>query len=385
MTGAPAVGGLATDRLASHAVRRIRAGSLRPRGALGAPDIVSLAMGEPDFPTPEPIVAAAVDALRSGWTRYGDPNGDPELRQHIAEEAGVAADEVLITHGGSAGLASSILATVDPGDEVVLLDPTYSRYADQVHLAGGRVRWTPTRPDGHLDFDLLARALPAARLLVLCNPGNPTGVVLTGDEVHRLAELVRATDTVLLADEAYRDLVYDGREFVSLLDVPGLRPNLIFCNTLSKTYAMTGWRIGYVVAPKPLAAAVSLIHRSLNASVNAAVQRAALVALRTGPDLAAGMRTAYQARRDLMVRTLATFDTVDPVAAEGAFYAFPRYHAEIASVDLLALLAEGGVAVRPGSEFGPAGEGHLRLSFAIDETSIAEGLRRMAAVLAGLG
>ncbi|AHH95546.1 pyridoxal phosphate-dependent aminotransferase [Kutzneria albida] len=370
---------------ASRAVGRIRAGSLRPGGSAPPPGVISLAMGEPDFPTPQPIVAAAVAALREGWTRYGDLNGDPELRALVAEQCGPGwtAEEVLITHGGSAGLAATILALVDPGDSVVLLDPTYSLYADQVHLAGGHPVRVPTRPDGHLDLDALAPALRGAKLLVLCNPGNPTGSVFTVEELHALGELVHGTDTAVLADEAYRDLVYDGRRFVSALEVPALRANLVLCVTLSKTYAMTGWRIGYVVAARPLMRAISLVHRGLNASVNAAVQRAALTALRLGPDLAAPMVAAYQARRDLVVRELAAVPGLDlPVRPEGAFYVFPRYHAKIRSAELVRLLAAGGVAVRAGGEFGPAGEGHVRISFATGEHQLTEGLRRLGEVLA---
>ncbi len=372
----------------SRAVARMLAGSSRPGGSVPPPGTVSLAMGEPDFATPEPIVTAAGEALRDGWTRYGDLNGDPELRALIAHSAAqasgepVSPDQVLVTHGGSAGLAAVFLATLDPGDRVVMPDPTYSLYADQVHLAGGTTVRVPTLPDGHLDLPRMAEAVEGARMLVFCNPVNPTGAVFGAEELAAVAAMVAGTDTLVMADEAYGEFVYDGRSFTSTLTLPELRPHLVLSQTLSKTYAMTGWRVGYVIAPPALSPAIRAVHRAFNASINAATQRAALTALAAGPRLAAPMLAAYQERRDFVTRRLAGIPGLVCAAPEGAFYAFPRYRAALPSVELARLLLAGGVAVRPGREFGPGGEGHFRISFATDLATLDEGLTRVEKVLA---
>ncbi len=375
----------------SAAVARMLAGSSRPGGSVPPAGTVSLAMGEPDFGTPEPVVAAAERALRDGWTRYGDLNGDPELRELIARQATAAGggpvspEQVLVTHGGSAGLAAVFLAVLDPGDRVVMPDPTYSLYADQIHLAGGRTVRVPTLPDGHLDLPAMADAVRGARMVVFCNPVNPTGAVFGADELAAVAGMVAGTGTLVLADEAYAEFVYDGRAFTSALGLAGLRPNLVLSQTLSKTYAMTGWRIGYVVAPRWLSPSVRAVHRAFNASVNAATQRAALAALTAGPALAAPMLSAYQERRDFVTARLTAIPGLSCAAPEGAFYAFPRYRAEVDSVRLAELFLAGGVAVRPGREFGPGGERHFRISFAADLAALDEGLTRIAKVLAGIG
>lgn len=372
----------------SRAVARMLAGSSRPGGSVPPAGTVSLAMGEPDFATPEPVVAAAGQALRDGWTRYGDLNGDPELRALIADSAtrscgaAVSADQVLVTHGGSAGLAAVFLATVDPGDRVVMPDPTYSLYADQIHLAGGTTVRVPTLPDGHLDLDRMADALKGARMLVFCNPVNPTGAVFGAAELAAVADMVAGTGTLVLADEAYGEFVYDGRPFTSALTLPRLRPHLVLSQTLSKTYAMTGWRVGYVIAPPALSPAIRSVHRAFNASINAATQRAALAALTAGPMLAAPMLAAYQERRDFVMSRLAVIPRLSCAAPEGAFYAFPRYEADVPSVRLAERFLAGGVAVRPGLEFGPGGEGHFRISFAAGLDTLDEGLTRVEKVLA---
>ncbi|MDQ2836480.1 MAG: pyridoxal phosphate-dependent aminotransferase [Actinomycetota bacterium] len=380
-----------TEFIPSAAVERIRRASARPTGGLLPSSVVSLAMGEPDFDTPPEVVQAAIEALNSGWTRYGDLNGDPELRALIADQVSAvaaspfAADQVLVTHGGSAGLAASILAVVSPGDRVVLPDPTYSMYADQVELAGGTVVPVPILPDGHLDFEALAPALRGARLFAFCNPGNPTGAVFDAAELRRLGELIEGTETLVLADEAYADFVYDGKPFCSALSIPALAENLIYCQTLSKTYAMTGWRIGYLVAPRPVVAAIGCVHRSLNASINAATQRAALTALRLGPELSRPMLAEYQRRRDFSYQRLRQIPGLSLAAPEGAFYAFARYNVELPSIEVVRRLIEHGVAVRAGREFGRNGERHLRISFAASLAALDEGLSRLEKGLASLG
>jgi aspartate aminotransferase len=188
----------------------------------------------------------------------------------------------------------------------------------------------------------------------------------------------------VLADEAYAEIVYDGAPFVSTLSVEALRERLIYCQTLSKTYAMTGWRVGYVVAPAEMTAVVRHVHRTFNSAPNAAVQRAAIAALRLGPELAAPMLDAYQRRRDFVGKRLAEMETVEAAKPQGAFYAFAKYRSTLPSEEVVRRLLAGGVAVRAGSEYGPSGQGHIRISFAADLDTLDEGLNRIETTLAQL-
>jgi aspartate aminotransferase len=374
----------------SAAISRVAAASLRPPGGLAPAGAISLAQGEPDFPTPEPITEALSRAVRDGYTRYGDMNGDPELRAAIAALASGIAGEpysersVLVSHGGAAAITAAILATVNPGDRVLLPEPTYSLYLDAVELAGGQPVFVPTRPDHHLDPGSLAAELSGARMVILCNPVNPTGAVFGPAELDWLGQRLAGTDTLVMADEAYADIVYDGLPFTSALAVPSLRERLIYVQTLSKTYAMTGWRVGYAVAAPDVTAAIRQVHRTMNSAVNAAVQRAALAAISIGPRLAEPMLAAYQERRDFVAARIAAMECLDSTRPAGAFYSFARYASSQPAAEVTAQLLAGGVVVRSGPEFGPSGEGHIRLSFATSMDNLKEGLNRIEHVLSGL-
>jgi aspartate aminotransferase len=373
----------------SAAVKRIEATSLRPNFA-AVPGIISLAAGEPDFDTPVEIVDAAVDALRAGQTRYTDPVGDVELRAALASIVGgiagvpFAREQILVTHGASAGLAAAILAIVNPGDRVVIPEPSYSLYADLVELAGGTPDFVALRPDFHLDLDALARALPGARLLVLCTPGNPTGAVVTADEWARVGELVAAAQAYVLTDEAYHALVYGGPPFVSGLTVEALRDRLVYAQTFSKSYAMTGWRLGYLAGPRPIVKAAGVIHRAFNGTNNAFVQRAGLLALRDGAKNARAWMEKFTQRRALALERLRAIDGLSAHAPEGGFYIFVRYRAPIGSAELAARMIAAGVAIRAGREYGPSGEGYFRISFATSNENLAAGIDRIAGVFAEL-
>lgn len=374
----------------SAAITRVTTASLRPAGGAAPPATISLARGEPDFATPEPIVEALHRAVRDGYTHYGDLNGDPELREAVAQRASQLAGtpiterSVLISHGGAAAITATMLAVVNPGDRVLLPEPTYSLYFDAVLLAGGQPEFVPCGPDHHLDVAVLGAALPGARMVVLCNPANPTGAVLSAGELDWLGLRLAGTGTLVLADEAYADIVYDGVCFTSALSVPSLLDRLIYVQTLSKTYAMTGWRIGYAVAPEPVIPAIRQAHRTMNSAVNAAVQRAALEALRIGPVLAAPMLRAYHDRREFVGARIAAMERLSGGRPDGAFYYFGRYSSPLSSAEVSARLLAGGVAVRSGPEFGPSGEGHIRLSFAASLPDLEEGLDRVETVLNGL-
>lgn len=375
---------------AAEAVQRIERTSMRVQQPASSGDMVSLAMGEPDFDTPPRIVQAAADALKNGFTHYAPLLGDKLLCEALAEEvsaqSGVAVKqgEVLVTHGGTAGLAAAILSIVNPGDRVVIPDPTYSLYADLVNMAGGICVPMPCRADLHWDLELLASCLEGAKLFVFCNPGNPTGIVHTQHEIETLGRLVNQHDVLVIADEAYSDLVFTGKPFTSVLQVAAFRGRTLFCQTFSKSYAMTGWRVGYLAGPAAMIAAAARVHNTVNGSVNTAVQRAAVVALKECKDDVKRMYDVYRERRMIMMEGLMSIPGLTLNEPEGAFYCFPSYSLPIPAIDMVALLREQGIAVRPGSEFGAAGEGHLRLSYAASKEAIIEGVNRLKRGLASL-
>jgi aspartate aminotransferase len=375
----------------ADAVARIAAASRRTQQPQSRADLVSLAMGEPDFDTPQRVTEAAQASLSAGRTHYSPLLGEPLLREALAAklagiaQAPVSAADILITQGGTAGLAASILGIVNPGDKVVIPDPTYSLYGDLVAMAGGTVVPVPLAPDLHWGLDRLADALADAKLFVFCNPVNPTGIVHSREELEVLADLLDGTPTIVISDEAYADLDYTGRPFTSAISVEGLRERTLYCQTFSKSYAMTGWRIGYLWGPSPLIQASARVHNTFNGSVNTVVQDAALVAVESCAEDVARMRAAYEQRREIMRAELTAIPGLTLSAPEGAFYQFPRYDLDLPSVEVVAALRTTyGVAVRPGSEFGAQGEHHLRLSYAAGPEAIVEGVRRLADGLAAL-
>jgi aspartate aminotransferase len=374
----------------SEAVQRVLRTSLRVQQPQSSGDLVSLAMGEPAFDTPQQVRDAAAQALQDGHTHYSPLLGEPALRDALSVKIGallgssVSTSDVLITQGGTAGLAAAILGTVNPGDKVVIPDPTYSLYADLVSMAGGTIVPMPLAEDLHWDLEALVGALEGAKMFVFCNPSNPTGIVHSRAELEALAELVAGTNILVLSDEAYSDLVYTPEPFTSSLEIAGLAGRTIYCQTFSKSYAMTGWRVGYLWGPADVIAAAARVHNTFNGSMNTAVQLAALTALQTcGPDIER-MHASYKARRELMYNGLKDIPGLTVSSPEGAFYLFPKYDADLPAAEMVAHLHSHGVAVRPGSEFGRNGEFHLRLSYAASAEAIATGVERLAAGFAAL-
>ena len=374
----------------SEAVQRIQRTSLRVQQPQSKGDLVSLAMGEPDFDTPAQVRAAAARALEDGFTHYSPLLGELVLREELAARIGrllggvASPGDVLITQGGTAGLSAAILGIVNPGDKVVIPDPTYSLYADLVSMAGGITVPVPLADDLHWDLEALATALEGARMFVFCNPSNPTGIVHSRRELEALSDMVAGTDTLILSDEAYSDLVYTPEPFTSALEIEALAGRTIYCQTFSKSYAMTGWRVGYLWGPSDVIASAARIHNTFNGSMNQAVQYAALTALKTcGPDIER-MHASYALRRELMADGLQRIPGLTVSSPEGAFYLFPKYDVELPAAAMVTHLRNHGVAVRPGSEFGRNGEFHLRLSYAASSEAITAGMERLAAGLAEL-
>ena len=374
----------------SRMVQELADRSQRPATRPG-PEVISLAVGDPDFATPEHISQALAEAVAAGATHYAQLQGDPELRGVLADQIGevanrsYGADQVLITHGGSAGLAATVLATVDPGTRVVVPEPTYSLYADLAWMAGAEVTFVRHGPDLHLDLDRIAAVAPGARMVVICNPCNPTGAVYTRDELEELAFIAEENNLLVLSDEAYHHIVFDGAEFTSALEIEALAERLVYVQTFSKTYAMTGWRIGYVAGTRAVVEAVTRIHRAFNGPLSSGTQRAALVAVSEPTDWPARMCREYQARRDIVTRMVAGVAGLELSKPQGTFYAFIRYPAGVSSIDVVRKATERGVAVRPGSEFGPGGEGHVRVAFSTGRELLIEGMERLLGLLEELG
>lgn len=365
----------------SLAVQRVASISRRPAVRPG-PDVIALSSGDPDFETPAYIRQALVDAINEGYTHYADNQGDPQLRSALAAQLSAAGQgwtsaEVVVTHGGSGAVAAAVIATINPGDRVLLPEPTYSLYADLVRFVDAEPIFVQQTGDFHLDFDALAAVAPSASMVMLCHPNNPTGVVYRRDELEALAALTEAYDLLVLADEAYDHIVYPGVEFVSTLAIPALRHRLLYCQTFSKTYAMTGWRIGYLAAPEPLAKAAARIHRTFNGTMNAAVQRAALAAVTTHDDGPALRCAEFDRRRQLALGILADVDGISVNVPDGAFYLFVKSLTGLSSSEMLMGADEFGVAIRAGNEYGPSGEGFVRIAFSSSVQEVQEGVTRL--------
>ena len=356
-----------------------REASLRPPLGVVPPGAVSLALGEPDFAPPQAVIDGSLTAIQHGRTNYTDQHGIAELRDALlaalpAQTSGWDKNNIVVTHGATAGLGALFFALIEPGDKVVIPQPAYSLYADQVVLAGGTVEFVPMGTDLHFDFEKLAVALKGAKMVVFSNPSNPNGIVHTRAELEKLAKLLDGTETLVVSDEAYSALTYTEEKFTSALEIEGLKERTLYVQTFSKKYCMTGFRVGYVAGDKELIAAIAQMHRTFNGSVSEQAQLAALAAVKLPESVVTPMLEEYAQRRDLVVRLLGDVPHVHLVEPEGAFYAFFSYDTGAPSSEVAADLAERGVLVRAGAEYGPDAESHIRLSFAASQTDIERGI-----------
>jgi aspartate/methionine/tyrosine aminotransferase len=356
--------------------------------------IIHLGIGEPDFDTPAYIRRAADAALSAGYTHYGPAAGLPEFRKLIAttwrERRGIACDaaNVVVTPGAKPVLFFAMLALLEPGDEVLIPSPAFPTYGSAASLVGARVVNVPL--DAARGFDLDLRVLrkhinSRSRMLVLNSPHNPTGAVLPRATLEGVAALAREHDLVVVSDEIYAGMVYEG-ESPSIATLPGMAERTVVVDGFSKTYAMTGWRLGFGIMPEPLARHMAGLMNNSNSCTATFVQKAGEAAL-TGPqDEVAAMVAEFQARRDVVIDGLNDIPGVSCSRPSGAFYAFPRVQGTgLASVELAdRLLDEAGVVTLPGTGFGPEGEGYLRLSYANSPENLREGLRRIHRFLGSL-
>ncbi|QIN81908.1 aminotransferase class I/II-fold pyridoxal phosphate-dependent enzyme [Rubrobacter tropicus] len=358
-------------------------------------DIIHLEIGEPDFDTAGHIVEAGCRALRSGETHYTPTAGIPELREAIAADVarsrGISVDpaQVVVTPGGKPIMFFAILALVERGDEVLMPNPAFPIYESMVDFVGGTPVFVPLRQENGFRFDLDefgAGLSGKTRLVILNSPANPTGGVFTAEDIAGIAEILREyPEVTVLSDEIYARLLYSG-SFASIASEPGFGPDqrTIVLDGFSKTYAMTGWRLGYGVMPEPLAEQVTKLQVNSNSCTAAATQHAGLAALHGPQDGVDRMLEEFRGRRDLIVAGLNDLPGVECISPQGAFYAFPKIsatgHPAADLADLL--LNEAGVACLSGTAFGRHGEGHLRLSYANSRENISRALDRMNEVLA---
>jgi aminotransferase len=352
-------------------------------------DVISLTIGEPDFTTPEPITRAAIESLEAGETHYTANGGMIELRELIGamlrDRYGVTYEprtELIITVGASEGVDASLRATLNPGDEVVYHEPCFVAYAPCIELAGG----VPVRVSTTLetDFRVTAAAIEAAitprtKALFLGYPNNPTGAVLDRGELSAIAEVVERHDLLVFTDEIYDRLVYGDHRHTAFSSLPGMRERTVLLGGFSKSYAMTGWRIGYVAAPAELMAGIAKVHQYGIMCAPTSAQFAAMAALRIGEPHVEEMRAEYDRRRRFITDR---FNEIGLRCFEpkGAFYCFPRV-TDATGLDETAfaerLLEEERVGVVPGSAFGPSGAGHIRVCYATSYEEIVEAMDRI--------
>lgn len=394
----------ARERRTTRAAERMRGLTLSPikdveLQASRIPGVVSLAQGIPSFDTPEPIKRAVVARMAEGvCARYSVSPGLPELREAIAESLerdGMQYDperEILVTVGAIEAIAATLLATLDPGDEVLVVSPTYASYLPAIRIAGGVPRWVPLDEDRHFDLDpdaIAAAANRRTRVLLLCNPNNPTGTVFSREQTQRMLRVAAAHDLLVITDEVYKDFVYTAQGIVSAAMEPTARERVIRVCSFSKAYGMTGWRVGFLHGPAERVADILTVHDALVTCAPVVSQYAALAALQHGDQFVDEFRAEFRRRRDHVLERLDTlshaFDYQKPSAS---YFVFPRVkdtirHARDSRRLSAELLAEARVALVPGIAFGPSGEAHLRLCYARPAPDIDLAFDRLEAYFAG--
>ena len=358
-------------------------------------DVIHMEIGRPDFDTPEVIKQAANRALANGNVFYTSNYGTPELRQAIADKLkrdnniDYKAEEILVTIGVGEGTYAAVAAFTNPGDEILVPDPVWLNYIHVPNFFGAvPVSYKlKEENDYQIDLDEIEGLITSkTKMLVINTPGNPTGVVQSQDTLEKLAEIAKKHDLIVVSDEIYEKLVYDGAKHVSIAALPGMKERTITLNGFSKCYSMTGWRLGYVAAPVEFIKAMVRVHAYINTCAPSFVQEAGITALeKAGPDVQE-MVKEYQRRRDYTVSAINAIDGLSCKTPGGAFYIFVnikqlgKTSAEMADY----LLETAKIAAVPGSAFGPQGEGYIRLSYACSYERIVEAMERMKKAIEAL-
>ncbi len=385
------------ENLIAHNAKQMRPSGIRKFFDIAAEmkDCITLGVGEPDFKTPWVIRSAGIESLNQGHTFYTSNTGMMELRQEIAQylerrfSLSYQPDtQVLVTVGGSEAIDLCIRALVNPGDEVIIPEPSFVCYHPITTLTGGVPVPIPLKNENK--FRLTAEELKKAitsktKLLVFPFPSNPTGAVMRKEDVQAIAEVLRGTDITVLSDEIYAELTYGSEKHISIAQMPGMYERTVVVNGFSKSYAMTGWRLGYACGPARLISVMNTVHQAAIMCAPTTSQYAAIVALREGDSEIARMRDEYDMRRRFLMRRFEELG-LPCFEPEGAFYVFPDIRSTgLSSAEFCErLLMEYKVAVVPGTAFGDSGEGFLRISYAYALDHLAEALRRMDRMLKAL-
>lgn len=358
-------------------------------------DVIHMEIGRPDFDTPQVIKDAANTALANGNVFYTSNYGTPELRQAIADKLkrdnGVdyKAEEILVTIGVGEGTYAAVAAFTEPGDEILVPDPVWLNYIHVPHFFGAvPVSYAlKEENDYQIDLDEIEGLItPKTKMLVINTPGNPTGVVQSYETLEKLADIAKKHDLIVVSDEIYEKLVYDGAKHVSIAALPGMKERTITLNGFSKCYSMTGWRLGYAAAPVEFIKAMVRVHAYINTCAPSFVQEAGITALEKAEPDVQEMVKEYQRRRDYAVSAINAIDGLSCKTPGGAFYIFVnikslgRTSAEMADY----LLDHAKIAAVPGSAFGPQGEGYIRLSYACSYERIVEAMERLKKAVAEL-
>lgn len=349
--------------------------------------VIHLEIGQPDFRTPANIIEAAKKALDDGWTGYGPTQGDPELREAIAEHVSqtrgisVTGADVCVVPGGKPVMFYTILACVNPGDEVIYPNPSFPIYESMIKFAEGVPVPIPLVEERQFSFDLdvfRSRLTDRTRLVILNSPQNPTGGVIPQSDLRQIADLIRDRDLIVLSDEIYCRMYY-GEKPTSIASLPGMAEKTVILDGFSKIYAMTGWRLGYAVAPPKIVEAINMLMVNSNSCTASFTQRAGLAALTGSQEEPARMVEELRRRRDAFIAGLNTLPGFRCAVPQGAFYAFPNIRNTGRASKQLAdeLLYEAGVACLSGTAFGAYGEGYLRLSYANSLDNLMEAVERI--------
>jgi aspartate aminotransferase len=356
-------------------------------------DVIDLGGGDPDFITPEHIRQAAIEAMNSGDTHYVASPGTPAFRKAIAaklrQDNGITVDpakEVLVTPGGKAALFQAAMAFVEPGVDVMILEPAWVSYTPMVELAGGRAVHVGLDPDANFAVtrDILERHhTPESRIILINSPSNPTGRVMTDDELTIIADFAKERDLLVFTDEMYEKIIFDGHRHTSIATLPDMGERTLTFNGLSKAYAMTGWRLGYVAGPAAFISEIAKVHSHSVTCATSFAQAGGVAALNGPQEFIGEMVSAWDRRRKLITDGLNGVKGLRVSTIEGAFYAF--VDGRETGLDSVALsdriLTEAHVAVVPGVAFGESGEGHFRLSFATSDEALATSVARIRVLL----
>nr|MDO8080038.1 pyridoxal phosphate-dependent aminotransferase [Candidatus Freyarchaeota archaeon] len=355
--------------------------------------IIHFEVGEPDFDTPQHIKNAAIKALNEGFTKYTSSKGIPELREAIAWDirrrtgADIKSNQVIITPGAKHAILCAVLTLINPGDEVLIPVPVWPSYKDIVKMAEGVPKEVLFEEDYSINEEAIKEAITSkTRAIFINSPNNPTGGALTKKEMKTIADIAADKKLIVFSDEIYDALTYDDYKNTSILSFPELQDRTVYIHGFSKTYSMTGWRLGYIVAPPKIVDEMSKIQQNSTTCATSFAQKAAVEALRGSQECVEEMRKEYDKRRKTIVKALNQIDGVTCKMPKGAFYAFPdiKEYSKNSSQFAEKLLESKGVSLTPGSVFGSNGEGHVRISYATSMKDILEGVKRLEEFLHSL-